>query len=110
MARALILPALPQQLAFFGVGLLELNAIGFGRFNHFDSGRLQQLAVGGVSHGFFLHCGVHVHSGQFFLGDQLLHALFAQGFTQAPQLCRLAQPLMLEILHHRFCTAEYNEP
>jgi hypothetical protein len=43
---------LSQQLAFFGVSLLELDAIGFGRVHHLGPGRRQQLAVGGVRHGF----------------------------------------------------------
>jgi hypothetical protein len=40
-----------QQLAFFGAGLFELDAIGFGHFDHLGAGRLQQLAVGGVCNG-----------------------------------------------------------
>ena len=47
-----------QQLAFFGVGLLELYAFGLGHFDQFDASGLQQLAVGGVGDGFFLHVGV----------------------------------------------------
>jgi hypothetical protein len=37
-----------QKLAFFGIGLLELNAPFLGSFNQFDASRLQQLAVCGV--------------------------------------------------------------
>ena len=100
-----------QQLALFGVGLLELDAIDLGGFNHFDSGRLQQLDVGGVCHGFLLHRGVHDHPGQFLHGDLLegdhhlhgagkkfFYAFFAQSFTEAPQLRAVARPLVLEIL------------
>lgn len=99
-----------QKLAFLGVGLLELNAIGFGHLDQLGPGGLQQLAIGGVSHGFLLHRGVHDHAAQFFLGDQLegdghlhgagkqlFHAFFAQSFAEAPQLCGVAWPLVLEI-------------
>lgn len=37
-----------QQLAFFGVVLFELDALGLGRFDQFDASGLEQLAVGGV--------------------------------------------------------------
>ena len=100
-----------QQLAFFGVSLLELDAIGFGRLHHLGPGYLQQLAVGGVCHGFLFHCGVHDYAGQLFLGNQLerdghLHgagqqffnAFFAKSFTKAPQLCQVARPLRFKIL------------
>ena len=53
--------------------------------------------------------GVHDHAGQFFLddeiesnrhlhgaGEQFFHALFAQGFAQAPLWCGVARPLVLE--------------
>jgi hypothetical protein len=41
-----------QQLAFFGVGLLELNAIGLGHLDHLGPGRLQQfIRVTGVLQG-----------------------------------------------------------
>ena len=39
-----------KQLAFFGVGLFELDALSLGHLVRLGSGRLQQLAVGGVSH------------------------------------------------------------
>ncbi len=100
-----------QQLAFFGVSLLELDAIGFGHLDHLGAGCLQQLAVGEIRHGFLLHRGVHDHAGQFFLGDELegdghfrgagqqfFHAFFVKGFAEAPQLCRIARSLVLEIL------------
>ncbi len=97
-----------QQLALFGVGLLELNAIGFGHLDHLGPGCLQQLAVCGVCHDFLLHGVVNDHAGQFLLGDQLernrhfhsageqfFHAFFAQCFTKAPQLRRVARPMVL---------------
>jgi hypothetical protein len=100
-----------QQLAFFGIDLLELDAIGFGRLDHLGPDRLQQLAVGGVRHGFLLHGRVHDHAGQFLLGDQLegdghlhgaceqfFHAFFAKCFAKPPQLRGIARPLVLEIL------------
>lgn len=100
-----------QQVAFFGVGLFELDAMGFGLLNHFGAGRFQQLAVGGVGYGLLLHRGVHDHTGQFLLGDQLerdrhlhgagkqfFHALLAQSFTKAPKLGGVARPLVLKIL------------
>jgi hypothetical protein len=43
-----------QQLALFGVGLLELDAFCLGRFDQFEASGLQQLAAGGVGSGFFL--------------------------------------------------------
>ncbi len=64
-----------------------------------------------MSHGFLLHGGVHDHAGQFILGDQLerdhhfygagqqlFHAFFAQSFSEAPQLCGVARPLVFKIL------------
>ncbi len=100
-----------QQLALLGVGLLELNAIGFGHLDHLAPGGLQQLTVCGVCHGFLLHGVVHDHAGQFLLGDQLegdsnfqgageqfFHALISQSFTEAPQLCRITRPLVNKIL------------
>ena len=46
-----------QQLAFFGVSLFELDALGLGRLNQFDSGGFQQLAVCGMGNGFLLYGG-----------------------------------------------------
>jgi hypothetical protein len=60
-----------KQFDFLGVGLFELNALGFCLLNHFGTGRFQQLAVGGLFNGFFLHRGVHDHTGQFFLVNQI---------------------------------------
>lgn len=58
------------QLAFFGIGLLEFDAIGFGHLDHLRPGSLRQLAVYWVCHSFLLHGGVHNHAGKFTLGDQ----------------------------------------
>ncbi len=44
-----------QQLAFFGVGLFELDAMGFDSLDHFRAGRFQQFAVGGAGYGLHLH-------------------------------------------------------
>jgi hypothetical protein len=100
-----------KQLAFFRVGLFELNAIGFGHLDHFRPGGFQQLGFYSVSHSFFFDRRVHDDEGQFFLADQLegeryLHgaghqffnALLAQSFTEPPQLC---WPLVLKIFAYR---------
>jgi hypothetical protein len=76
-----------QQVAFFGVGLLEFDPIGF-----------------------LMHGGVHDHSTQLFLSDELegnrhlhgavqqnFHAYFTQCLAKLTQLCVGARPLVLEV-------------
>jgi len=95
-----VAPCFPAQgFAFFGKGLLELDACAFGGTDNLVAGDLQQAAVYRVGNGFFLdrrvdnhalqvlgfdcfdaHCGV---DGGF---EQQLQAIFAQGFSEAPDL------------------------
>jgi len=53
------------------IGLLELNSLILGRAHKLGSGSLQHLGVRGIRDCLVLHGGVHDHSSQARLGDEL---------------------------------------
>ena len=99
-----------QQLALFGVGLLELNALGLGRLDQFGACRAEQLAVGGVGNGFLLDGGVNDDLAELTLGDefqgdrhfngagqQFFNAFFTDELAKLDQQGGVARPAVLKV-------------
>ena len=103
-----------QQLAFFGVCLLELDALALAAPTSLTPAVFDNLLSMGVGDGFLLYGGVDNDSAEFFAGNQLqghgnlyrsgqefLDAFFAQQFTELDQLGRVARPAVLNIFDAR---------
>jgi hypothetical protein len=65
-----------QQLASFGVGLLELDPLGIGCISQFVASGLQQFAVSGVVNGFLLNGGVDNDAARSLMAQALILKYF----------------------------------